>query len=245
MNLNGLKATGLLLLTVVVLLAAEAIRNAKAAGLRPALGYDWAGLYLGAHVGYGRANTAGIYDSGQVPSGANLNRLAPEGISGGGHVGYNVQRSRVLIGIEGDFSLPDMADNVTDSDLANLRMGIDMLASIRGRFGWAYNTVLIYGTGGAGFVNATLTATDGSAAPFDGDKDFFAFAPVVGAGVEWAWGKGVSMRAEYLHYFFSERERIASITGDADTGDTAKLGDIDVIRFGINISLSGLREFSW
>jgi opacity protein-like surface antigen len=94
--------------------------------------FDWTGLYIGAHLGYGREN--GSDESGLIY---------------GGQIGYNWQFNRNWVfGIEGDFSGTDIRENTIPAR-------VDYLASIRGRLGYAMGRTLIYGTGGWGTAQVT------------------------------------------------------------------------------------------
>ena len=84
---------------------------------------------------------------------------------GGLQFGYNyVLPSRVLIGIETDFSMP----NAYPSD-AQIFMGttprsvlveqLDYIATLRGRIGYAFDNMLLYATGGFAGSAATSVAS--------------------------------------------------------------------------------------
>ncbi len=86
----------------------------------------WTGFYLGAHIGaaFDDGNNVDIVDDATFLAGA--------------HLGYNWQLpSNVVFGIEGDASFLD---------------GVDYLATIRGRLGYAFGPTLVYATGGAAFI---------------------------------------------------------------------------------------------
>lgn len=93
---------------ISLLVGSIAVASAAQAG-----GYNWSGLYLGAHGGYGWADTdypgQPAYPSG--PPRPNL-----EGGLVGGQVGYNVQLTNVVLGVEADYSFTQMSDTTRDGN---------------------------------------------------------------------------------------------------------------------------------
>ncbi len=109
------------------------------------------------------------------------------GIVGGGQIGYNWQFARNwVIGIEGDISATDISENTIPAR-------VDYLGSIRGRLGYAMGRTLVYGTGGWGTGQVT-----GAGLTISSD------AWVIGGGLEWAFSRNWSGRAEFLHYEFDD-----------------------------------------
>jgi hypothetical protein len=74
----------------------------------PIANYDWSGLYVGGHVGYGRGyrrNT--LSDPNPTAASSSFGSLF-----GGLQFGYNyLLPSRLLVGIEGDISFPNYLDD--------------------------------------------------------------------------------------------------------------------------------------
>src|SRR5712691_3712200 len=112
--------------------------------------YDWNGFYFGGHVGYGRGR-ADTTLSNPAPIAAS-NSFGS--LFGGVQFGYNhLSPSRVLLGIEADFSFPNYlsADDVAaarTTPTTDVAHKIDSMATLRGRFGYAFDRWLVYGTGG-------------------------------------------------------------------------------------------------
>jgi outer membrane immunogenic protein len=137
----------------------------------PAPVYNWTGFYIGAHIGYGWGD-------------ANLG-FQPDGFLGGIQAGYNWHLNRNWVfGIEGDFSATDMNDTVL-----GLNVHVDYLASIRGRVGYTWDRMMLYGTGGVAF---TRVGALGVHATNEGW--------VLGAGLEWAFSHRWTAKVEYLFY---------------------------------------------
>jgi outer membrane immunogenic protein len=135
----------------------------------PAPIFTWTGFYIGGQVGYGWGqNNVSFGDNFGDYGTFNYNT---SGVIGGAHVGYNLQLSQFVIGLEGDVdgtslsksysgSLPfgtslvgnafgGIASPLIGNVNANVNHNIE--GSIRGRVGYAWDRVLIYATGGVAF----------------------------------------------------------------------------------------------
>jgi outer membrane immunogenic protein len=156
----------------------------KDEGVRPAI--SWTGFYLGAHVGgsfsdgasqktsdvdYKTHESLGSYTRTQDIDGAGL---------GGVQVGANYQIGAVVLGVEGDYS-KSAADKT------------DYIASARGRLGFAFGNSLIYGTGGAAFLQWE------DAGRFDMSEGW-----VAGGGFEHKLTPNLSLGLEGLYYAFED-----------------------------------------
>src|SRR5208282_5065233 len=112
-------------------------------------GYEWACFYVGGHVAYslGRADST-LSDPAPTPSSNAFGSLY-----GGLQAGYNyVLPSRVLLGIEADITFPYFFEDGTIFTGGTARGStvsdqIDYIATVRGRFGYAFDRWLIYATG--------------------------------------------------------------------------------------------------
>jgi outer membrane immunogenic protein len=133
-----------IVLGAVALVAAGCTVSAQAADLpygspapytvnQPLNAFSWAGPYLGGNIGYGW---------GSVDN----NPTKPSGLAGGVDGGYNWQSGRFVYGIEGDLDITGADDTFAPWKFSNPWFG-----TVRGRVGYAFNNVLIYGTGGLAF----------------------------------------------------------------------------------------------
>ena len=133
-----------IVLGAVALIAAGWTVSAQAADLpygspapytvnQPLNAFSWAGPYLGGNLGYGW---------GSVDN----NPTKPSGFAGGVQAGYNWQSGRLVFGIEGDLQATGADDTFAPWKFSNPWFG-----TVRGRVGYAFNNVLIYGTGGLAF----------------------------------------------------------------------------------------------
>lgn len=102
---------------------------------------NWSGFYAGANVGYG--SSVNTYDTD----------LIPEGIFGGGQLGFNMQRGSLVFGLETDIQDLD----VSQSDSSGYSSKLNWFGTVRGRAGYAYDQALIYAT--AGFAYGEVSNT--------------------------------------------------------------------------------------
>ena len=203
-------------LAVAITLSSASLAADVAAEPAP---YDWTGFYIGAHAGYGSAD-----GDQSFPLVGNFDTEG-NGFVGGGQLGANWQIDQIVLGVEGDISFADMSDTVTNGAISR-RQDVDMLASVRGRAGFAFDRALIYGTAGWGMADAERKRLNGSGGSDSQTHDGW----VYGGGVEWAVTDMVSVRAEYLRYDLDKQEY--SLVGP----DPIVEIDVDVFRLGLNLN---------
>lgn len=149
----------------------------------------WSGFYGGAALGY----TWGTFDS----TAGNINA---NGISGLGFVGYNFQDGPVVYGVEGDLGYSDAKQSFGAATLNQRIFG-----SARGRVGYAFDPVMIYGTAGLAATQAKLTngaATDTNTL----------LGWTVGAGVDALLTENVFGRLEYRYSDYASKNFVAGPT---------------------------------
>jgi outer membrane immunogenic protein len=126
--------------------------------------WSWAGPYMGLNLGAAWNHAAFSDDIG--PSGTRLVFPAAmadpfwspttAGFTIGGQAGYNWQTGNVVYGVEGDLNWVDSRASAiisanTIHEAASTKL--DWMSSLRGRVGWAFSQVLVYGTGGVAFAH--------------------------------------------------------------------------------------------
>lgn len=238
------------LLTSAALVAFGAVSTASAADLaaRPytkappmiaASGYNWAGFYIGGHGGYGwaRNNTTAVSGAGTTFVDTSL-----DGGFGGGQIGYNwVIAPNWLFGIEGDGSIADMGvttSNTTGATTSVTNTKVDAFGTVRGRIGYFWNNVLLYGTGGYGWYGVerdrTITAS-GNPALIGQNSATSATASgwVVGGGLEWGFAPNWSAKTEYLYSEFNTASTF-TYTLPGATVNTDTKSHLHTVKFGIN-----------
>lgn len=138
--------------------------------------YDWTGVYVGAHVGYGSGSIT------EIPNGAITS--STETISGavlGGHIGGNLQYHSLLLGaqLDGDWTNQQPSGG-------SLTTRLNWLATARARLGFASDNFVYYATGGAAYL------------PFT-DSTSRRIGWVAGIGQESGVNRNVTLRFEVLY----------------------------------------------
>lgn len=212
---------------LATVLAIGAGTGARAADLDPVPGgyamdappvptFLWTGVYAGVDVGYVFDNQSSVrtsdYLTGQDRIGHRvLGELSPkldeDGITVGGHVGYNYQFGRAVVGVETDLAYTDLYTHANRPDGAAFSAGLDYLGTVRARAGYTFGNVLVYGTGGLAYggTHARLDGYKGS-----NSVDGVQLGYAAGGGVEFAvatdsfmnfmHAQGMTIRVEGLHY---------------------------------------------
>ena len=208
--------------------------------------FTWTGFYAGINAGYAFSDNQYVR-SYQVTNngaasvigslGAARLRSTQDGFTGGGQVGYNYQfgvGSGVVVGIEADAAYTDLdrtraVSGTSDPNvfgfaapvtIAN-RQSLDFLGTVRGRIGYAFDRVLVYGTGGFAYGNvnystATVFNLGGALTPYSaGGYSRIDTGYAYGGGIEYALpttsflnffgSSAVTLKAEYLRYDLGRR----------------------------------------
>jgi outer membrane immunogenic protein len=136
---------------------------------------DFSGVELGPDLGFAFGTSGG------------------SGGAFGGHVGYNLQWSQIVGGVEADA----LWTNLSTGSGGPLTFTEHFLTSVRGKAGYAFGPVLAYGTLGIGWATTDYTSWLGNhGATVDG--------AVFGVGAEYPLTRYVTVRAEYLRYQFGD-----------------------------------------
>ena len=184
-------------------------RRAKAPLPVPA--WNWTGFYFGGHVGYSRGQAdVTLNDPSADPSLDNF-RSRFGTLTGGLQVGYNyLLPSRFLLGIEADASFPnylaadDVAWSRTRVDVDRAQK-IDYMATVRGRFGYAFPQWMIYATGGVAWSLGRFLESPG--ATDDVDKVLHLYKGwTAGIGAEVPIEGGWTAKLEYLYVSFGHQD---------------------------------------
>jgi len=161
--------------------------------------FSWAGLYVGAQVGYQGGATRAFFATD--PGNAYLGPETPfnqQGVVAGLHLGYNWQMSQFVFGLEGDIEGSSFSGEKVDfaaySFTDTLRTPVE--GSIRGRVGYTVDRALFYATGGSAFESNRYTVVD----PYGADSATTGRVGwTAGVGVEYAIDPHWSVRAEYRY----------------------------------------------
>jgi outer membrane immunogenic protein len=219
----------------------------------PVMAYNWTGCYLGGYVGGATqsrsirtadpTSTGGVFPAGTFYNAPNANAAngglfsydLDSSVIGGGTLGCNWQgASPWVVGIEGEGGYMRLRGSVIDpysvvglgSDTtASTKVG-DWYAAITGRVGYAWDRVLVYGKGGAGFTDVRSTLIDACntgacgagllTATGSSNQVFW----VAGGGIEYAFDRAWSIKGEYLFLGIDRNYAVCGPGAATATGST-------------------------
>jgi outer membrane immunogenic protein len=230
-TLAALAAAGIALGFVQAASAADIARPVyKAPVIVPA--YNWTGFYIGGNVGYGTGDiNATAFGYGWS--------TGIDGWFAGGQLGYNWQGagSPWVFGIELDSQWSNIEANATavsGNIVGNAFSTLDYFGTARLRLGYAWDRVMVYGTGGLAWGNNEIgfgaTANNGFAVGTNQSNTHVGWT--VGGGVEWALVDNWTAKVEYLYVKLDNETYFANTVGSG-LGFDADL-DVHTIKVGLN-----------
>jgi outer membrane immunogenic protein len=157
---------------------------------------SWSGFYIGAHVGYGFANTA--VEAPDVGLNTRIIGVGSKGWVAGGLAGYNFMISpRWVAGIEVDGSWQNIKTH-GQFEPGTIELKLDWSASVRGRLGFLMTpTTMLFGTVGwswSEFEFSNNLVPESLSRSVNGAQ--------AGFGVETMYAENWIIRTEYLHSFY-------------------------------------------
>jgi outer membrane immunogenic protein len=235
----------------------------KAPPIAPPPLYNWTGFYIGGNGG--GAWTHDTFTITGSDGAVGSSSADGNGWFAGGQIGFNWQfATNWVIGVEADADWSDVklshshCDTFASGPFAGFTAGCsssnarqDDFGTVRGRFGYAINNVLLYGTGGWAWSHSTangmITCVGGGCpgtsliSGFLGSSASTTANPsgwVAGGGIEWGFAPNWTVRVEYLHLQFEGVGQDFAFTS-ATTGATVFAhsqanSSEDTVRVGIN-----------
>jgi outer membrane immunogenic protein len=218
----------------------------------PVVSFSWTGLYAGIHLGGGGSNTDWSDDGNAVTTlgsgvlGLHDASYHATGFLAGGQLGYNYQIGWAVLGVEADASWANLRGSMFNCfpEFVTLlaqscSTHTDALGTVTGRFGAALDRTLLYVKGGFAWahenyanpcaalifhcVSTLATSTDTR------------IGWTVGAGIEYAFARNWSVRAEYDFMDFGTRDESFLMTPPNQTLGTENIRDrIQVVKVGVN-----------
>jgi len=189
-------------------------------------------------------------------------KTSPNSFTGGLQFGYNQQYGNVFFGLESDIDYLRLNGSfafgptrpspqpITGAGTGSLTTG--WVATVRPRFGWIADRLLIYVTGGLAFTDQRNTETaivvvNGQTTGPIGSFALSSSSPigaVAGAGLEYAWTNQWSVKAEHLHFDFATARASTGVIGGIGGFDGAFMSSnwhltADTVRVGINYHFGG------
>ncbi|MBS7704404.1 outer membrane protein [Chelatococcus asaccharovorans] len=174
--------------------------------------FTWTGFYGGIHGGYSRFSTGKSYKD--IKKGANDWAAGAQG-------GYNYQFGSWVVGAEADFDKHFGKLKASGRSGQSLKIEQGYGATVRARLGYAFDRVLVYGTGGLALSQMSIGT------PSSKTKSHWHPGFAVGAGVEYAVTDNVSVRGEYLYTKVSQAKYVmpdGGVVKEQHKGGEARLG---------------------
>lgn len=206
--------------------------------------FSWTGFYIGGNLGYswGTSSSTNLPNSGNGDAfnGEDGFSVQPHGWMGGLSAGYNWQYDNLVVGLEADLGYLGAEDSQADN-FAFTKAEYGGYGTVTGRLGYAEDRWLFYGKGGLAFADIKNTAgaiTAGAVDPFDfTSRQDVRTGWALGAGIEYAFQRDLSMKIEYLHMDFGDDE-----SGNFDGDRFRHENDIDTVKVGLNYNLQRTYE---
>ena len=250
--------------------------------------FTWTGFFAGFDSAYTMTDRQRITTLGNAPGNVtNVNLGRRPGTTStqtdayaklGGGVGYNYQftpGSGFVAGVAANATWTDVNKNSFVLGTGNVpggppnpshfRQNLDWLGTATGRLGYAFDRVLVYGTGGFAFGNVRYAADFYTPAPtfgvqFRGRFNDIETGYVYGGGIEYAIpedsfltylslgrylgirSQAVTLKVEYLHYDLGSRNvqvGLTGLAGGAGSYTTKFRTEGDIIKAGFNYKFGG------
>jgi outer membrane immunogenic protein len=227
--------------------------------------YDWTGIYLGAHAGYGWGDPDSHIDwSNSVLAGGPLPPAIPadyskrtKGFIGGGQIGFNYQTGNLVFGVEGDIAYASIKGDLAVSGILlntgtpfaySESQNLRWFGTARGRIGFTpASSWLIYATGGLAFgrvdAETHLKFFDNQgvlSARYDGATSTTKTGWTLGGGVEAALVNNWTAKLEYLYYDLGTVQ-VLGIKDSPAPFTTVNDQDVrgHIVRLGLNYRFGG------
>lgn len=211
--------------------------------------YDWSGVYFGGFASYTwstahstTTNTATGVSFAPVTNSASA-------WHGGGQLGYDyMMPAGIVIGVVSDLSSGATHSNtITDASGTSMRQDHTVVSgTIRGRLGYAFNRILVYGTGGWAWSNQTdqrtqILGTVGGAGPgtVETAKPFLS-GWTAGGGMAFAFADNWNVFAEYRYTRF-----VNTVTFPVSQLSTASTTAGNTVELGLNFKFGNPDGCYW
>jgi outer membrane immunogenic protein len=203
--------------------------------------YNWTGVYVGVNGGWGDGIsnwTNNCIDcTGSATPGGETGSFSVSGYLAGGTLGFNYQIGPWVYGIEGDFDWTHLTGS-SGSTCGGLSDAVppptgcetesDWLATVRGRVGYAFNNVLLFGTAGGAVARIKTGLIPPST--FDGSTEA---GWTVGAGLEVGFAPNWTAKVEYLFVDLPNATCTTTTNCGVLAGSTVTFNE-NMVRAGVN-----------
>ena len=193
----------------------------------PVAAANWTGWYLGGNVGSGTGRDRTYL--GPVGGPGEQFSLNPDGVNGGGQIGYNWQAANWVYGLEADIQASSQRDQKTAVVLGTVNYDhkLPWFGTVRGRLGYSVGSSLFYVTGGYAYggVKTALNTGVGSVSFSNTQSGWTA-----GAGIETPFkllglfGPNWTSKTEYLYVDLGRKTDTGIVTSTSVTEHIFRTG---------------------
>jgi outer membrane immunogenic protein len=199
----------------------------------------WRGLYIGGHVGLATGQTEGGIPG--LPPGPIANFFSTDydmnGAMWGGHVGYNFQFNKYVVGVEGTFDGTNLEGDTSCVIFLSCHREADWIGSVVGRAGFLVTpNTLIYGMGGIAWGKLNTDVKIGGLNILSGDDVHTGWT--AGLGVEQAFSDRITARIEYAHVDLGDETTTLTSPGGGFTVPDRTSAEFDMLRLGVSVKLT-------
>jgi outer membrane immunogenic protein len=207
----------------------------------------WTGIYIGGQAGVAFSDSDsvsfdpgqdGVFGDGTFDSGDDNNA----GFIGGAHIGYDHQfANNVVLGAVADINYIDAETNrnysvaLPSGGVANFGLNeeLDYMGTVRARLGYAFDSILVYGTGGlayAGYDRSSSVPVSGFGGyTFEENGDDADVGYSVGGGIDVMATQNISFGVEYLYTNLGSNDYSVTATNtNSDLNFTTESNDDDL-----------------
>ena len=170
--------------------------------------FTWSGLYAGASLGglMARSKVDELTYYGTA-AGFPMTSANGTGVIASLNLGYNIQVGNIVTGVEADLgwtSARARGSEFVSGEYNFIRVDYSTLGSLRARLGYAFDRVLVYGTGGLAIANIKSVGDHQylpGATTYDGIATHNGIRTgwIIGGGLEYAVTQNYSLKAEALY----------------------------------------------
>ena len=157
--------------------------------------YNWTGFYVGLNAGVGWSNAGNVTVSDPRFGPQSISVSSHAGFIGGGQIGYNIQYSQFVFGLEADIQYANINSSVNWGTYGRLGVSSggsgEYFGTVRARAGYAIDRTLIYATGGLAYGGLNSSPFGGNATSNVGYA--------IGGGVEYAFTDHWTAKVEALY----------------------------------------------
>ncbi|WP_029074035.1 outer membrane protein [Kaistia adipata] len=201
--------------------------------------FNWTGFYVGVHggIGGGEFDTTFTEEFDDYSVDYNDNAF---GAFGGAQIGYNWQFSpNWVAGVEADIAYSGIESNFdwnyAGGSSYNISTNVDWFGTLRGRIGYAWDNLLVYGTGGAAYGDVEVSTNYSD--PNESYGSSFSdtrWGWTIGAGVEYGITQNITLKTEYLYVDLGSIHQNAYNAAEDDYGQFDTDVAFHTLKVGLN-----------